>query len=431
MHPMDRIDNYYTATLNDHTAYPTLDGDIDVDIAVVGGGFTGIATAVELAERGFSVAVCEAHRVGWGASGRNGGQVTGSLSGDQAMLSQLRKTHGNDAADFIWHLRWEGHDIIRERIARYAIDCDLKTGHLQTAWHERDVPEYQQMLQLAHSYGMEDDVSWLSRDEVHSILDTPLYHGGLRNRRNLHLHSLNLCVGEARAAASLGVQIFEQTKVLDIKGGRKPALKTANGTIRAKKIVLAGNAYHRLARKQLGGLLFPAVLGNMTTQILDAELAAKINSEDLAVYDSRMVLDYYRLTADNRLMFGGGTNYSGRDINNVADTLRPSLESTFPALKGIQIEYAWTGTAGIVMNRIPLVGKFENNVYYAQGYSGHGIATSHIVAEVIAEALTGTLEKFDVFAGFSHRRVPGAQIFGSGMLALGMWYYQFKEKLAG
>jgi len=428
---MDRIDNYYTATLNDHSVYAALDGDIDVDIAIVGGGFTGIATAVELAERGFSVAVCEANRIGWGATGRNGGQVTGSLSGDKAMLAQLRATHGADAEHFVWHLRWEGHNIIRERIARYAIECDLKMGHLQTAWNEQDIPEYQELLQLAHSYGMEDDVSWLTQAEVHDILDTPLYHGGLLNMRNMHLHSLNLCLGEARAADSLGVRIFEQTAVQDIKGGRNPALKTASGTIKAKKIVLAGNAYHRLARKQLGGLLFPAILGNMATEPLGAELAAKINSRDLAVYDSRMVLDYYRLTADNRLMFGGGTNYSGRDINDVAKILMPSLAATFPALKDTRIDYAWTGTAGIVINRIPLVGKFQNNVYYAQGYSGHGIATSHIMAEVLAEALTGTLEKFDVFSGFSHKRVPGTQVFGNAMLALGMWYYQFKQKLNG
>lgn len=431
MHQMDRIDNYYTATINDHTAYPPLDGDIDVDIAVVGGGFTGIASAVELAERGFSVAVCEASRIGWGATGRNGGQVTGSLSGDEAMLQQLRRTQGKDAEDFIWHLRWEGHNIIKERIARYAIECDLKTGHLQTAWKEQDIPEYQAMVELAHSYGLGEDVAWLSKEQVHAILDTPLYHGGVHNKRNMHLHSLNLCLGEARAAASLGVKIFEQTKVLDIKGGRKPALKTATGTIRAKKIILAGNAYHRLARKHLKGLLFPAVLGNMTTEPLGDELAQKINPKDLAVYDSRMVLDYYRLTADNRLMFGGGTNYSGRDIQDVAKTLMPSLAATFPALKNTRIDYAWTGTAGIVLNRIPLVGKFENNVYYAQGYSGHGIATSHIMAEVLAEALTGTLEKFDVFSEFTHQRVPGAQVFGNGMLALGMWYYQFKDKLAG
>jgi len=395
----------------------------------VGGGLTGVATAVELAERGFSVALCESNRIGWGASGRNGGQVTGSLSGDQAMLKQLGKTHGKQAEDFVWHLRWEGHNIIRERVARYAIDCDLKTGHLHTAWTQRDVQSFIDMVELAHSYGMADDVTWLSKEAVHEMLETPLYEGGIYNKRCLHLHSLNLCVGEARAAASLGAKVFEQTPVSEIKGGRDPRVVTEKGIVRAKKIVLAGNAYHRLARKQLGGLLFPAILGNMTTAPLGDALAAQINPHDVAVYDSRMVLDYYRLTADKRLMFGGGTNYSGRDIANVAKALKPSLIDTFPALKDIPIEYAWTGTAGIVMNRIPLVGKFDQNVYYAQGYSGHGIATSHIMAEVLAEALTGTLEKFDVFAGFKHHRVPGSRLFGNGLLAVGMWYYQFKEKL--
>ncbi len=428
---MDRISNYYTATLNDPTIYPELKSDLTVDIAIVGGGFTGVATAVELAERGFSVALCEANRIGWGASGRNGGQVTGSLSGDQAMLKRLRKTHGKEAEDFIWHLRWKGHNIIRHRIDRYGIDCDLKTGHLHTAWRQSDVAAFVNTVELAHSYGMEEEVAWLSTQAVHDMLETPLYKGGIYNKRCLHLHSLNLCVGEARAATSLGAQLFEQTQVLDIKGGTDPQIVTANGVIRAKKIVLAGNAYHRLARKQLGGLLFPAILGNMTTEPLGDSLAAQINRHDVAVYDSRMVLDYYRLTADKRLMFGGGTNYSGRDISNVADALRPSMVKTFPALKDISIDFAWTGSAGIVMNRIPLVGKFDHNVYYAQGYSGHGIATSHIVAEVLAEALTGTLENFDVFAGFEHRRVPGSRLFGNGLLALGMWYYQFKEKLAG
>jgi len=428
---MERIDNYYTATLNDATLYPSLDTDLSVDIAIVGGGLTGVATAVELSERGFKVALCEANRIGWGASGRNGGQVTGSLSGDQAMLKQLGNKLGRDAEDFVWHLRWAGHEIIRDRVARYGIECDLKSGHLHTAWTKRDVPSFIDTVQLAHHYGMADDVTWLSRDQVHEMLDTPLYQGGIYNKRCLHLHSLNLCIGEARAAVSLGAQVFEQTQGLDIKGGKDTQLITPSGVIHASKIVLAGNAYHRLARKQLGGLLFPAILGNMTTEPLGDELAAQINQHDVAVYDSRMVLDYYRLTADKRLMFGGGTNYSGRDIADVAKALTPSLIDTFPALKDVSIDYAWTGTAGIVMNRIPLVGKFDESIVYAQGYSGHGIATSHIMAQVLAEALTGTLEKFDVFADFEHRRIPGARAFGNGMLALGMWYYQFKQKLLG
>lgn len=426
--PLERIKNYYTASANDTKEYPALSTDIKVDVAIIGGGFTGVATALEMVERGFTVALCEANRIGWGASGRNGGQVTGSLSGDKAMQAQLEHNKGIDAAEFIWNLRWRGHDIIREHVARYAIDCDLRTGHLHTAWSEKDVHELQESVTLAHSYGMEHDVSWLTKQDVHELLETPLYFGAIRNNRNMHLHSLNLCLGEARAAHSMGAQIFEQTSILAIKGKRNPTLLTEMGTVSAKKVVLAGNAYHRLAQKQLKGRLFPAILGNMTTEPLGDELANQINKDNVAVYDSRMVLDYYRLTRDNRLMFGGGTNYSGRSIKNVAETLRPAMVKTFPALANTKIEYAWSCTAGIVMNRIPMVGRIDNNLYYAQGYSGHGIATSHLIAEVLAEALTGTLEQFDVFNSFKHQRIPGGQRVGSSLLALGMWYYQFRER---
>jgi glycine/D-amino acid oxidase-like deaminating enzyme len=175
--------------------------------------------------------------------------------------------------------------------------------------------------------------------------------------------------------------------------------------------------------------VFPAILGNMTTTPLSEELARRINPDDLAVYDSRMVLDYYRLTADRRLMFGGGTNYSGTDIGNVAAALRPALEQTFPDLKGIGIDYAWTGTAGIVVNRIPALGRIADNVYYAQGYSGHGIASSHIMAEVLADALTGTLQHFDLFSGLEHIRLPVGPRLGSALVALGMTYHRLLQRV--
>jgi gamma-glutamylputrescine oxidase len=184
-----------------------------------------------------------------------------------------------------------------------------------------------------------------------------------------------------------------------------------------------------LAQPKLRGLLFPAILGNLTTAPLDNEIAQSINPENLAVYDSRMVLDYYRLTADHRLMFGGGTNYSGRDIDNVSNTLRPALEKTFPQLEGIDIDFSWTGTAGITINRIPALGRIEGNVYYAQGYSGHGIASSHIMAEIMADALTGTMHHFDLFSSLKHIRLPVGPQTGSALVALGMAYYRLKQSL--
>ncbi len=422
--------NYYTATANDSRRYPPLADDLRAGVAIIGGGFTGVATAVELAERGVDVVLLEARRIGWGASGRNGGQVTGSLSGEPAMRRQLTR-RGQDAAAFIEHLRWRGHAIIRERIERHGIDCDLKTGHLHTAWSKRHVPALQAAVRVAHRNGLEKEVSWLDRDEVHARLGTRYYHGGVLNRRNLHLHSLNLCLGEARAASALGARLYEESAVRHVEEqpGKGVVLKTAQGRVRADSVVLAGNAYHHLLEEKLGGLLFPATLGNLTTEPLDTTTLAQVNRDDLAVYDSRTVLDYYRITGDARLMFGGGTSYSGRQIPDVAATLRPSLEATFPGLRGVGIDYAWSGAAGIVINRIPLVGRTSHAILHAQGYSGHGLATSHVVAEMLAEALTGNAQSLDTFSGFSHRRVPGSRRVGNGLIALGMQYYRMRERL--
>jgi len=426
----ERIDSYYNATCNDSTQYPVFRGEKRVDVVIVGGGSTGVSTAIELAERGLSVALIEANRIGWGASGRNGGQITGSLSGDAAILKQLQKIIGSDAIEIVRMLRWHGHKIIKNRVERYGIECDLQHGHLHTAYTEKDIPELKTAMEDAIAAGLGEDVQWLDRSQVQQKLATPLYEGGVLNRRNMHVHSLNLLMGEAAAARSLGVEIFEKSQVLEISYGNTPNVKTAEGCITANAVVLAGNAYHRLAQSKLRGLVFPAILGNLTTVPLSHDVVQSINPENLAVYDSRMVLDYYRFTADKRLMFGGGTNYSGRVINDVANTLRPALENTFPQLKGIDIDYSWTGTAGIIINRIPALGRIEGNVYYAQGYSGHGIASSHIMAEVMADAITGTMQHFDLFSSLKHIRLPVGPKTGSALVALGMAYYRLKESLS-
>jgi glycine/D-amino acid oxidase-like deaminating enzyme len=424
---MQRCDSYYTHSINQETDYPRLEGQVRVDVAIIGGGFTGVATAVELSEKGYKVAIIEANKIGWGATGRNGGQVTGSLSGDAAMTRQLRKTLGLEAEDFVWNLRWRGHDIIKSRVEKYGIDCDLKHGHLQTAYKPGHIPELQAMHDEAHRRGMGDYMTMIAKEDIPEYLESPVYHGGLLNTRNMHLHSLNLCIGEARAAESLGALIFENSQVTDIVEGDLPVVKTDFGQVTANTVLLAGNAYHRLERPKLRGMLFPASLGNLVTKPLGDEVANAINPKDLAVYDCRFVLDYYRLTADKRLMFGGGTNYSGRDSKSVASELRPAIERTFPRLKGVEIEYEWTGMAGIVINRIPQLGKSGKNVFYCQGYSGHGVATSHIMAEIMSNAIDGNLKEFDLFAGMSHYRIPLNEWFGNQALALGMLYYKFME----
>ncbi|AYC31584.1 FAD-binding oxidoreductase [Pseudomonas cavernae] len=424
----ERAPSYYSATLKHETDYPALQGEVSVDVAIIGGGFTGVASAVELAERGLKVALIETHKIGWGASGRNGGQVTSSLSGDEAMRKQMRKSLGAEVDDFIWRLRWRGQEIIESRVAKYGIACDLKHGHLHAAMKPAHLHELRSFHDEAQRRGLGDSVSLLDRAGVRAHLASDQYLGALKNTRNLHLHPLNLCIGEARAAESLGALIFEHSEVLDIVHGPRPAVITAQGRINARQVLLAGDVYHKLEARQLKGLIFPAMGGIVTTAPL-GDLAKQLNPQDLAVYDCRFVLDYYRMTADGRLLFGGGANYSGRDSRDIAAELRPCIERTFPQLKGVDIEFQWSCAMGIVMNRIPQLGKLSDHVWYCQGYSGHGVATSHIMGEIMAEAITGSLARFDTFAACKHIKVPLGDIFGNPMLAAGMWYYQLLEKL--
>ncbi|MGC5700849.1 FAD-binding oxidoreductase [Pseudomonas sp. NFXW11] len=424
----ERCPSYYSATLNQETQYPTLQGTQQVDVVIIGGGFTGVASAVELAERGLKVAIVESHKIGWGASGRNGGQVTGSLSGDAAMRKQMRRSLGDEVDDFIWHLRWRGHQIIRQRVEKYAIACDLKHGHLHAAYKPSHLPGLRADYEEALQRGLGDEVSLLDAAQVRELLETELYHGAIKNTRNLHLHPLNLCLGEAHAAHSLGALIFEHSPVLEIVHGPRPAVVTAQGRIDARQVLLAGDVYHKLEPGQLKGKIFPAMGGIVTTEPL-GDLAKRLNPEDLAVYDCRFVLDYYRMTADGRLLFGGGANYSGKDSRDIAGELRPCIERTFPALKGVGIDFQWSCAMGIVINRIPQLGKLSDHVWYCQGYSGHGVATSHIMGEIMAEALTGHLGRYDTFAACKHIRVPLGDQLGNPMLAAGMWYYQMLEKL--
>ncbi|MTH77964.1 NAD(P)/FAD-dependent oxidoreductase [Paracoccus aestuariivivens] len=421
--------SYYAATQHPYTPFPELEGEIKADVVIIGGGFTGVNSAIELADRGFSVVLLEANRIGWGATGRNGGQITGSLSGDKAMAREFRRSLGSDTDDFIWNLRWRGHQIIRKRVNRFAIDCDLKQGHIQTACAPAHLPELRTMYAEAVRRGMADDVEFVEQDRIKEFVDSPIYLGGLVNRRNMHVHSLNLCLGEAQAAAKLGVQVYENSRVLRIEEGARPVVVTKSGRVTADKVLLAGNAYHRLGKRKMRGALFPAALGIVATAPLGKDVARTINPHDMAIYDNRFVLDYHRLTADNRLIFGGGTNYSGRPSSDIAAELRPSIERTFPQLKGVGIEFGWSGLAGIIVNRIPHLGRIAPNIFYAEGYSGHGIATTHIVAEIMAEAISGTMREFDVFAGVRHMRLPLGTWAGQQAIALGMFYYRLKERL--
>jgi glycine/D-amino acid oxidase-like deaminating enzyme len=247
--------------------------------------------------------------------------------------------------------------------------------------------------------------------------------------RDGHLHPLNLCIGEARAAHNLGVQIFEQSPVTGIKHGKRPRVETAQGYVEADAVILAGNAYSQFEPQHLSNLVFPAGSYIIATEPLGDSVAESINKQDVAVCDLNEVVDYYRLSADKRLLYGGACNYSGRDPRSIKAFILPRLLKVYPQLKDVRIDYEWGGKIGIVLRRIPTVGRINNNVYYCQGYSGHGVCPTHVMGEVMADAVGGTMEKFDLFADIKHFRIPGSQWFGNQIIALGMLYYKMKDRL--
>lgn len=417
--------SYYAATANEKTDYPLLEDGYSVDICVVGGGFTGTATALTLAERGFSVALIEANRIGWGASGRNGGQLINGVSG----LSKIAKRHGDSIADMVRDFQWRGNDIIYERVEKYGIACDLKPGFVQVATKQRqlaDIDEYvEERVRHKHPYQYE---AW-DREQTRDNLGTDAFLGAFACYRDGHLHPLNLCIGEARAAQALGVKIFEQSPVVGIDHGTRPRVKTMHGYIDADSVVLAGNAYSHFEPEHLANLVFPAGTYIIATEPLPDEVAYSINKKDAAVCDLNEIVNYYRLSADRRLLYGGACNYSGRDPASIKAFIEPRMLETYPQLKGTKIEFEWGGKIGIVLNRIPAVGRINDNVYYCQGYSGHGVSASHMMGEIMADAIGGTMERFDLFANEKHFRIPGSQWMGNQVIALGMLYYRLKDML--
>jgi gamma-glutamylputrescine oxidase len=419
----EHTSSYYAATANERTEYPALTGSKSVDVCVVGGGFTGVSTALDLAERGYSVALVEANRIGWGASGRNGGHLINGISG----IEKIEKKKGNGTADLLWDMRWRGNDIIYDRVEKYGIDCDLKSGFVEVALKPRQMADLESYAADREQHNFPYKYELWDKEKTRDMLGTDSYIGGFACYRDGHLHPLNLCTGEARAAHGLGVEIFEQSPVTSIEHGNRPKVKTAHGYVQADSVVLAGNAYSLLEPKQLSNLVFPAGSYVIGTEPLSEEIVNEINPQDLSVCDANEIVDYFRLSADKRMLFGGSCNYSGREPADIQAYIRPQMLKVYPQLKDVKIEYEWGGKIGIVLNRIPAVGRINNNVYYCQGYSGHGVSATHAMSEVVSDAITGTMEKYDLFADVGHFRLPGSQWVGNQIIALGMLYYKMRD----
>jgi len=415
--------SYFAATANTRPCHPELTEALRADVCIVGAGFTGVSAALTLAERGYAVIVLEANRVGWGASGRSGGQVIGGFSGDAGLAAR------SDAqlADLVWDMGWHGHRLIYERIARYGIDCDLKFGYVEVATRPRHmrglVAGYRELQRRSFPYPFR----MLDRDAVRDLLGTDAYCGGLFNGRNGHLHPLNLCLGEARAGEQLGVAFFEHSPVLRIRPGDPVQVITDKGSVSADAVLLAGNAYHALFGRHFSGRAFSASSFQMATEPLPGDLAARINPQDVAVCDSNYVLDYFRLSADRRLLFGGRSRYARTVPGSIRALLRPRMLRVYPQLADVGIDYEWEGKFAVTIRRLPMLGRIGTNIYYAQAYGGHGVNFTHVAGEIAADAMRGSLERMDVFARIRHPRLPFGRWLNSQLVALGVAWYRLRD----
>jgi glycine/D-amino acid oxidase-like deaminating enzyme len=420
--------SWYAATRRNATDYPALRGEHRCDVAVVGAGFSGVSASLFLAERGYDVALIEANRVGWGASGRNGGQLIAGFTD----AARFGKKFGPAAATMVRQMGLECRDILVARVAQYTIDCDLKFGYLDVAARGR--PAELRNLEAQLQDGLQNDyphaLRLIRKDELDSWVRTDSYVAGLSNAGNGHLHPLNLCIGEARAASELGATIFEQTRVTRIRHGARPVIETETGKVFANKVILAGNAYLRAAEPKLRNTIFPAGSYMIATEPLSERQVRALLPADAAYCEQQTALNYFRLSPDRRLLFGGMCNYSGRHPKNIAASLRPRLAKIFPSLANVRVDYQWGGNIAISINRIPQFGRIQGNTYYVQGYSGHGVAPTHIAGKMLADIVGGDSEQFDLFARVRHLAIPGGKWFASPAVALGMMYYRIKELLA-
>ena len=419
--------SYYAASRNIHTDYPKLEGEHRCDVVVVGGGFTGVSTTLYLAERGYDVTLLEANRISWGASGRNGGQLIDGFTS----VEKFQKKFGDAEASMVRQMGIECRDIVVERIEKYSIDCDLKFGYLDVAARGKpaELRGLEEHLEdrLKHNYPYE--MRMVDEDELPEWIYSDAYVAGLSNQGNGHLHSLNLCAGEARAASELGAKIFEQTKVMRIRHGDSPMVETEFGNVFANKVILCGNAYLRDAEPKLINSVFPAGSYIIATEPLGDERAKALAPADVAFCEQCTALNYFRMSADKRLLFGGMCNYSGLHPRSIRASLRPRMLQIFPSLADARIDYEWGGNIAISINRCPQFGRIKNNTYYVQGYSGHGVAPTHLAGKILADIVCGDSEQFDVFTKIRPIALPFGKWIGSPAVALGMMYFRLKELL--
>jgi gamma-glutamylputrescine oxidase len=418
--------SYYAASANPAPERPALQGDQEIDICIVGAGYSGLSTGLHLAEKGYKVAIIEGARVGWGASGRNGGQIVNGLN---ASLQTIKRRYGQDTATFVAGLVQEGGEIIRERVRTYDIKCDLKEKNIFTGLTAAHMRELEDRMKLWESYGIRNQ-EMLDKDQLRAHVNSDLYEGGLIDHSGGHMHPLNLALGEAAAVEKNGGTIYEMSPVIDVDhSAARPVVRTKNGSMTCKTLVLCGNAYLGHVVPELAPRVMPVSTQVMATEPLGENLAQELLPTDACVEDIRYILDYYRLSGDKRMLFGGGTVYGGADPRDIEAKLRRNMDKVFPKLKDVKIDYAWSGNFALSFSRVPQMGRIGDNTYFAHGYSGHGVTGSHTFGRILSEAIDGDLTRFDVFANVPWYPFPGGRMLRVPYSVVGSWWYGLRDRL--
>lgn len=422
-HPLG---SYYAATANDFAALHPLRGDVSADVCVVGGGFTGLSAALHLAERGYKVVLLEAAQIGWGASGRNGGQInTGLRKSPQDLIAAF----GLQRAKALFDLSEEARGLIRERVARHGIACDLKSGTMLAASKGRDLAWMEEEIICLEQQMNYHQARLLDRAAARRIIGSDLYHGAIEDRGGGHLHPLNYALGLAAAAMAAGAVLHDRSTVTAIDtvaGGH--VVHAGQGQVRATYVVLGCNAYLGDLEPRIAGKIMPIANYIIGTEPLSEAEATALIANDACVCDTKFVVSYYRLSADRRLLFGGGEAYTPTPPRDIAAFVRPYMLRVYPQLAHKRIDYGWGGMLAITMSRLPHMGRI-GNLFYAHGYSGQGVATTGIAGKLIAEAVAGTAERFDVFAGIRHQTFPGGTLLRHPLLVLAMLWYALRDRL--
>ncbi|MEO9529807.1 FAD-binding oxidoreductase [Roseibium sp.] len=426
--PGQHAPSYYAATANRTTAHPPLDGPRSCGVCVVGGGYTGLSAALHLAEKGLDVVLLEANRIGWGASGRNGGQVGSGQRMEQTVLEQR---HGLSHAKLLWGLAEDSKALVRSLIAKHGIACDYTPGILHADHRKSFVEEsrdYVEHLRLVYGY---EDIRFVDGDEIGDQVGSPSYHGGSLDMGAGHLHPLNYALGLGRAAEAAGAGLFEDTRVTGIEGegtGRI-TVKTDHGEVRADHLILACNGYLGRLERQTAAHVMPINNFIVATEPFSEDEARGIIRNNVAVADSKFVINYFRLSADRRLLFGGGETYGYRFPQDIMAFVRGPMLEIFPQLADAAIDYGWGGTLAITPKRMPYFARPAANILTATGYSGHGVAMATLGGQILAEAVAGTASRFEVFEKLDIPAFPGGDRLRFPLLVLAMTWFSLRDRL--